>query len=224
MPAPAAAAAAAKPSPMSAAPASSTVPCPATAPARSFAPARSEARVETLEIGDEATTASAIRPIKWIGRRSYAGRFILGRRDILPVCIKAGALDERAEARSVDLAASCDVFRDQAGVLIEAKDLVNGVSIVQAERVEKVEYVHVELDNHDVIIAEGALAETYLDDDNRGMFHNALEYDTLYSGDGAQTAALLRTASGGRLSGRGDGVASRRGPDHVLLSDRILTM
>jgi hypothetical protein len=31
-------------------------------------------------------------------------------------------------------------------VLIEARDLLNGVSIVQAERVEKVEYFHIELD------------------------------------------------------------------------------
>ena len=43
------------------------------------------------------------------------------------------------------------------GALIEAKDLVNGVSIVQAERVEKVEYFHIELETHDVIIAEGRL-------------------------------------------------------------------
>ena len=66
------------------------------------------------------------------------------------------------------------------GVLIEAKDLVNGVSIVQAERVDKVEYFHVELETHDVIIAEGALSESFIDDDSRGMFHNAHEYRALY--------------------------------------------
>ena len=61
-------------------------------------------------------------------------------------------------------------------MLIEAKDLVNGVSIVQAERVESVEYFHIELDSHDVIIAEGAPSESFIDDDSRGMFHNAHEY------------------------------------------------
>jgi hypothetical protein len=65
-------------------------------------------------------------------------------------------------------------------VLIEAKDLVNGVSIVQAERVDRVEYFHIELDNHDVIIAEGAPSETFIDDDSRAMFHNAREYDAMY--------------------------------------------
>ncbi len=48
------------------------------------------------------------------------------------------------------------------GMLIEAKDLINGVSIVQADRVEKVEYFHIELETHDVIIAEGALAESFI--------------------------------------------------------------
>ena len=73
-------------------------------------------------------------------------------------------------------------FRDTNidGVLIEAKDLVNGVSIVQAESVDEVEYFHIELDTHDVIIAEGALSETFLDDNSGGMFHNAHEYDALY--------------------------------------------
>jgi hypothetical protein len=74
------------------------------------------------------------------------------------------------------------------GVLIEAKDLVNGVSIVQAAHVDSVEYFHIELDTHDVIIAEGALSETFLDDDSRGMFHNAHEYETLYADEDAAPA------------------------------------
>jgi hypothetical protein len=73
-------------------------------------------------------------------------------------------------------------------VLIEARHLVNGVSIVQAESVDKVEYVHIELDTHDVIVAEGAPSETFIDDDSRGVFHNAHEYDALYPDDIRQPA------------------------------------
>ena len=61
------------------------------------------------------------------------------------------------------------------GVLIEAKDLVNGVSIIQADHVDELEYFHIELDTHGVILAEGAPSETFLDDNSRGMFHNAHE-------------------------------------------------
>jgi len=73
-------------------------------------------------------------------------------------------------------------------VLIEAKELVNGVSIVQAHRVEEVEYFHIELDTHDVIIAEGALSETFIDDDSRDMFHNAQEFRKLYPDEGHAVA------------------------------------
>ena len=66
------------------------------------------------------------------------------------------------------------------GVLIEARDLVNGVSVVQAEAVDEVEYLHIELDSHDVIVAEGALSESFIDDDSRAMYHNAHEHRAIY--------------------------------------------
>ena len=172
--------------------------------------ARGQKSVEALNIGDKVRTASGkLRPIKWIGRRSYAGRFVMGRKDILPVCIKSGAIGENVPVRDLWVSPNHamyfsvasvgwversethhrasklhDGFRKSSthptGLLIEAKDLINGVSIVQAERVESVEYVHIELDSHDVIIAEGALAESFIDDDSRAMFHNAHDYTTLY--------------------------------------------
>ncbi|MGO9700164.1 MAG: Hint domain-containing protein [Xanthobacteraceae bacterium] len=140
---------------------------------------RGQKKVEKLKIGDKVMTASGeARPIKWIGRRSYSGRFVMGRKDILPICIKAGALEDNVPKRDLWISPNHAMYLD--GVLIEAKDLVNGVSIVQAESAESVEYYHVELDSHDVLIAEGALAESYIDDDNRLLFHNAHEYREKY--------------------------------------------
>ncbi|WP_347338702.1 Hint domain-containing protein [Bradyrhizobium guangzhouense] len=66
------------------------------------------------------------------------------------------------------------------GLLIEAKDHGNGVSVVQADSVDKVEYFHIELESRDLIVAEGAFSESYIDDDNRSMFHNAGEFQELY--------------------------------------------
>ncbi len=140
---------------------------------------RGQRPVEKLKIGDKVTTASGeTRPIKWIGRRSYAGRFVLERKDILPICIKAGALQPNVPRRDLWISPHHAMYL--SGMLIEAKDLVNGVSVVQADSVERVEYFHVELETHDVIIAEGALSETYIDIDNRLMFNNAHEYRLLY--------------------------------------------
>ncbi len=170
---------------------------------------RGQKRVEDIKIGDHAMTIVGVtRPIKWIGRRSFDGRFVMGRKDILPICIKAGALDENVPRRDLWISPHHAIYFESkyfdgrhvadgflsrlpcedGGVLIEAKDLVNGSSIVQAERVDKVEYFHIELETHDVIFAEGALSESFLDDDSRAMFHNAHEYQALYPDAAASVA------------------------------------
>lgn len=135
--------------------------------------------VERLAIGDEVVTAFAgIQRIKWIGRRSYEGRFIVRNRDALPICIKAGAIAEGIPAR--DLWVSPDHAICEGGVLIHAWRLVNGVSIVQVEAVERVEYFHIELEGHHVLFAEDCPAESFLDTDCRERFANVQEHAALY--------------------------------------------
>ncbi len=139
---------------------------------------RGEVPVETLAIGDKVMTADgAARLIRWIGRRSYSGRFARGNH-VLPICIKAGALEEGLPRRDLWISPNHAMFL--RGALIEAQDLVNGVSIVQATNVDRVDYFHIELETHDIIVAEGAFSESFVDDDSRGMFHNAHEFQTLY--------------------------------------------
>lgn len=152
---------------------------------------KGDVAVEELAIGDQVVTGSgAWRPIKWIGRRHYSGRFIMGRADILPVCFKAGSLGEGLPKRDLWISPHHAMYFNTQGeaVLIEAKDLINGFSVVQAEHVDEVEYFHIELDTHDVILAEGTLSETFVDDDSRGMFHNACEYAELYPDDAMRAA------------------------------------
>ena len=55
-------------------------------------------------------------------------------------------------------------------VLIPAKHLVNGTTICQVQR-QHVVYHHVELERHDVVLAEGLPAETYLDTGDRAKFN-----------------------------------------------------
>jgi hypothetical protein len=42
--------------------------------------------------------------------------------------------------------------------------------------VDAVHYFHVELDSHDILLAEDAPTESFVDDDSRDLFHNAPEY------------------------------------------------
>jgi len=134
-----------------------------------------EVAVEELSIGDRVmTVGGAARPIKWIGRRAYAGRFAQVNQEILPVCFKPGSLADGVPKRDLWVSPNHAVYID--GVLIQAEDLVNGDNVVQAQTVETVRYFHIELESHDVILAEGAWSETFVDDDSRMIFHNAVDY------------------------------------------------
>jgi hypothetical protein len=148
---------------------------------------RGEIAVEQLAIGDTVITMSGkTRPIKWIGRRSYSGRFAIGQKHILPVCIQAGALGDNVPRRDLWISPQHAMYLQ--GLLIEAKDLVNDLSIVQASKVDSITYIHIELDTHDVIVAEGSFSETFVDDNSRGMFHNADEYRRIHADEPRRTA------------------------------------
>jgi len=69
------------------------------------------------------------------------------------------------------------------GVLAPSALLVNGATITQVERIDRLEYFHIELDTHEVILAEGTPAESFVDCDNRFMFQNGAEFARLHPAD-----------------------------------------
>jgi hypothetical protein len=123
--------------------------------------------VEDLTVGDLVqTVGGAARPIAWIGCK----RVERPTREGWPVRVASGAFGEGLPARDLRLSPGHAICVDVMGeVLAPVGELVNGVTIVR-EQVDEVTYWHVELESHDVLIAEGLACESYLDTGNRAFF------------------------------------------------------
>ncbi|WP_146089997.1 Hint domain-containing protein, partial [Rhodoblastus sphagnicola] len=185
---------------------------------------RGEVAVEDLRVGDMALTAGGgRRPIGWIGWRELDVTRHPDPRAVRPVRIAAGAFGDLKPRRDLWLSPGHNVFVD--GVLIPAIVLANGATIEQVS-VEKVVYYHVELDAHDIV-----LAESYLDCGNRDAFANGggateLFPDFAPRADRATCCPICKTgpkveAAKARLLARAQdfGFAATRDPDLHLLAD-----
>ncbi len=78
----------------------------------------------------------------------------------LPVRIRAGALAEGMPAG--DLLVSPDHALMVDGLFVAAGHLVNGTSITRGEAAVDLTYWHIELDSHDLLMAENTPAESFL--------------------------------------------------------------
>ena len=126
-----------------------------------------EVAVEDLKEGDlVATHGNGLLPIRWIGKRT-----INATGPLAPICITKGALGNSRTLmvspahRMMISGARASVLFSEDEVLVSAKDLVDGDMIYRAASGE-VTYYHILFDQHAVVFAEGAPAESlYLSGD-----------------------------------------------------------
>ncbi|GLK80410.1 Hint domain-containing protein [Methylopila turkensis] len=137
--------------------------------------------VEKLVIGQLVTTSDGRAvPVKWMGRQTLSSVFGMpeGRR---PVRIRAGALGDGLPLRDLRVTADHALVLD--GALVAAGALVNGDTIVRMTDAELGRFVtvhHIETENHEIVLAEGSAAETFVDNVTRKRFDNYDEFLALY--------------------------------------------
>ncbi|MDA7427034.1 Hint domain-containing protein [Primorskyibacter aestuariivivens] len=142
-----------------------------------------ERPVEELTIGDTLTCADGgVTTVLWVGRQRV-NKLFLGAR-MQPVRIRAGALGDGLPHTDLTVTADHGMIMD--GVVVNASVMVNGdtVEFVPARELEDTFTVyHIETENHDVILANGAHAESFIDYVGRQAFENYREYEALYGSE-----------------------------------------
>lgn len=134
-----------------------------------------EVAVEQLRVGDAVVTARGeAKPVRWIG----VGHMLVtrsNRDNTAPIIVRANAVADGVPLRDLRLTEGHALFLD--GALIPVESLVNDRTILRDERHGLVEFFHVELDEHDVLVADGMPAESYRDNGNSARFENARDLD-----------------------------------------------
>ena len=129
-------------------------------------------RVEDLRPGDPVITANGERrPVRWIGWRTLDLGPVAARA-AQPVLIMPDAFGPGRPHKMLRLSPSHCIYVE--GVLIPVAQLVNGATVRHEWAAQAATYFHIELDRHDIVLAEGLMCESYFDDGNRAAMYREL--------------------------------------------------
>jgi hypothetical protein len=139
-----------------------------------IATARGEIAVEDLVIGDLVPTVlgetgETGAPIIWIGQRHVTCDRHPRPKQVWPVRIAAGAFGPGRPHTDLFLSPDHAIYVNE--VLIPVRYLINDSSITQVP-MDRVTYYHIELPQHDVVLAQGLPTESFLDMQDRSDYAN----------------------------------------------------
>jgi hypothetical protein len=138
--------------------------------------------IETIKAGDKVVTNGKIHknkylentpnmkiePVVWISKFKVNHLNSKSR----PICIKENALGKNCPFKDLYVSPGHSLLLD--GKMVLAKNMVNETTIYQDNECDNVEYYHLECQHHAAIFANGVLAESYLDVNNRHVFENSI--------------------------------------------------
>ncbi|QFT93970.1 hypothetical protein FIU86_14065 [Roseovarius sp. THAF9] len=131
--------------------------------------------VEDLQPGDQILTAEGgTTTVRWLGIQPIDTATVTPA-TAFPVRFAAGSIAPGVPSR--DLYVSPDHAMEIDGILYNATALVNGRSITQAAQMPQdgFTYYHIDTGTHELVLAEDAASETYLDAVGRDAFVNGHE-------------------------------------------------
>jgi len=147
---------------------------PCFTPGTLIATDRGQQTVETLRRGDLLVTRdNGLKRIMWVGQRSFHYKEIVDEPGLCPILIKAGTFGEGHPTRDMIVSPEhrfllgperSDLARDEPEALVAARTMINGSSVRPAAMLG-VTYLHVLLNAHEVILANGAWTESFHPDD-----------------------------------------------------------
>jgi hypothetical protein len=126
----------------------------------------------SLQAGDRVLTRDhGARELLWTGQRTVTETELLFRRHWAPVLVRAGAFGPGAPTRDTLFSpqhrllvagAEVELMFGEPEALASARSLVDGLSVLWPRRLAPVTYVHLLLDRHEVLSANGMAAESLL--------------------------------------------------------------
>ncbi|MEM8752602.1 MAG: Hint domain-containing protein, partial [Pseudomonadota bacterium] len=125
-----------------------------------------ELPIESLEAGDLVETKDGgAQPIRWIGSRALSKAALKSEPRLRPITVKAGRFGASRDFtvspqhRLLVGGPRAELLFGAPEVLVKAKDLVDGVSVVR-EAPSPVEYFHMLFDKHEIVFVDGVASES----------------------------------------------------------------
>ncbi|MDZ4312871.1 MAG: Hint domain-containing protein [Cypionkella sp.] len=126
--------------------------------------------VEDLAVGDLVLTRDhGFQPIRWIGRRDLSAAELAASPQFNPVCIAQGALGRGLPERDMQVSPQhrmlittprAELLFGETEVLAAAVHLIGMPGITRAAA-ERISYVHIMFDEHQLVCADGAWSESF---------------------------------------------------------------
>lgn len=131
---------------------------------------RGEIAIEKLRSGDRVFTRdNGLQQIRWIGQTIVSGEELSNTQALAPIRIRKGALGNNTPDRDLMVSPNHRVLLlsdiammmfDENEILVEAKHLV-GLHGIERVAVPSAHYIHLMLDHHEVILANGVWSESF---------------------------------------------------------------